>query len=899
MKTFKLQQIKRAIQFSGLASFCMLSGSFSHADAALIIDHNSTDISLIPVTAIEQAKADLHIAYGHTSHGSQLIYGMGRSSGTQLDDFLNNSSYYNSRISGIRSGLYTWNNEGTGDRLDLRDTPFSGASDLGNPNRTAWEAATRSYLDSHSEINTIIWSWCGQASTSIANIDIYLNLMEGLIADYPGVTFVFMTGHLDGHGKTGNLHLANEHIREHCRTHDRVLYDFADIETFDPDGVDYGDLHPNDNCDYDGGNWATSWQNSHVENVDWWASGAAHSQHLNGNRKGYAAWWLWASLAGWGDCTDAAENLNGVVDYSDLDNIKVNLSWNDISQDNDSYVVQRRPEGGSWTVLTEEPPLDGNATGYSDTSLAAGFYQYRVIAHLNDNGEGVPCDSASSVITVEVESSEAPSSPSALSGIINGNSINLSWVDNSDTEAGFQLQRNNGSDWTTLYEEDVPDLESYTDTDLAPGSYAYRVRAYNRFAVFSDFAVSQNLDILDVPDAPSGLSAMAGDTSMQLNWTDNSNNEVSFVVQRDSGSGWILDYATVAADVTDYTDSGLTDGTYTYRIVARNDDGDSAPSNEDIAVIAHEPPLAPSGLVSERNGYSVTLNWSDNSDNEENFLVERQIDDSAFSLVATLDPDIIDWTDPALAYPHEYTYRLQAINANGSSDYTNTVSEMILETEPDTVILQSTSTVSDTFIRQSAPTSNYGATQYVSGMVNDSIRYLVQFDMTPFIDKKIIEANMYLFAWGQQNWQPGNVLDVYQILQSWQDDTVTWDTACGCFWEDKVGEIEMWDLLDHDDGYSYNHAYYPPLNITDIVQQWADGEEDNNGLIVVNATSLSIGLKAIEYGTKPYFEITYTDKPSCSTDFEADGDVDGLDVAEFASQFNADCLDDFAAIYGR
>lgn len=33
----------------------------------VIIDHNTTDLALIPQTAIEQAKSELHIAYGHTS----------------------------------------------------------------------------------------------------------------------------------------------------------------------------------------------------------------------------------------------------------------------------------------------------------------------------------------------------------------------------------------------------------------------------------------------------------------------------------------------------------------------------------------------------------------------------------------------------------------------------------------------------------------------------------------------------------------------------------------------------------------------------------------------------------------------------------------------------------------
>ncbi|RPJ06253.1 MAG: hypothetical protein EHM28_10405 [Spirochaetaceae bacterium] len=33
--------------------------------------------------------------------------------------------------------------------------------------------------------------------------------------------------------------------------------------------------------------------------TDWYNCGATHSMSLNANMKAYAAWWLWARLAGW------------------------------------------------------------------------------------------------------------------------------------------------------------------------------------------------------------------------------------------------------------------------------------------------------------------------------------------------------------------------------------------------------------------------------------------------------------------------------------------------------------------------------------------------------------------------------------------------------------------------
>lgn len=276
---------------SGLLTACSkkLNDDNGNGDnpADYIIDHRCVNLNSVPSEWITRAKQELHIAYGHTSHGSQLTSGM-----TGLVAF-----------KGVH---YSWNNGGTGGALDLHDYAMQG--DLGNPDRTTWASRTRAYLAANTDVNVIIWSWCGQVSSATeADISSYLNLMNQLETDYPAVRFVYMTGHLDGTGLTGNLHMRNEQIRSFCRANNKILYDFADIETYNPDAVYFGDKRPNDACDYDSDNngspdrnWAREWQNSHTRDVDWYSCSSAHSEPLNANMKAYAAWWLWARLAGWG-----------------------------------------------------------------------------------------------------------------------------------------------------------------------------------------------------------------------------------------------------------------------------------------------------------------------------------------------------------------------------------------------------------------------------------------------------------------------------------------------------------------------------------------------------------------------------------------------------------------------
>ncbi len=354
---------------------------------AYVVNHNSTDITQIPESAINTARTNLHIAYGHTSHGSQLTTGM-----TGLVAFANGGGLGLS----LPDDIFAYNNGGSSGALDLHDYAMGG--DCGY--YPQWVNNTRDYLTSHTDTNVIIWSWCGQVSgmSEQTMIDNYLAPMTQLELDYPNVTFVYMTGHTDGSGESGNLHIRNQQIRDYCIANNKVLYDFYDIETYDPDNNYYGDKLVNDACDYDSdgnssrdANWATAWQNSHTEDVDWYDCSSAHSQPLNANRKAYAAWWLWARIAGWsgGGGTDTEgptvpQNLVATV----ITSTRIDLSW-DASSDNiavTGYKIFR--DGTEIANSTDNTYIDNGLT-------ASTTYTYRVSAYDAAGNESPQSDSAS------------------------------------------------------------------------------------------------------------------------------------------------------------------------------------------------------------------------------------------------------------------------------------------------------------------------------------------------------------------------------------------------------------------------------------------------------------------------------------------------------------------------
>lgn len=237
----------------------------------IIADHSAVpQFELIPSQVIEQIRAGYKIYYAHTSHGSQI--------GTGLDMLVAENALY---------ALPTIHHPG---------------GDLGHNGDTSWVLPTRSWLNAHPDYNVAMWSWCGGVSYNTEEgINIYLNAVSQLENDYPNVTFIYMTGHLDGDGPSDNLYIRNNQIRAYCTANGKVLFDFADIESYDPDGNYYP--YENDDCF-----WCYDWCSSHsCPSCD----GCAHSHCFNCYLKGKAFWWMMARVSGWNSGAPVCGDIDG------------------------------------------------------------------------------------------------------------------------------------------------------------------------------------------------------------------------------------------------------------------------------------------------------------------------------------------------------------------------------------------------------------------------------------------------------------------------------------------------------------------------------------------------------------------------------------------------------------
>ena len=163
---------------------------------------------------------------------------------------------------------------------------------------------------------------------------------------------------------------------------------------------------------------------------------------------------------------------------SKISESRIDLSWTDNASDEKGFKMQRMIDGGAWGAIWHTR----DTTSYVDTGLAAGTYCYRIRSY-SDDGFSTYVLSTPNCLTVAGGSGPPPpSGPGAPSNLaivaVSGDDVSLTWTDNATDEKGFKMQRRPpGGTWLGIWHP--RDTTSYTDTDLSPGTYCYRIRSFN------------------------------------------------------------------------------------------------------------------------------------------------------------------------------------------------------------------------------------------------------------------------------------------------------------------------------------------------------------------------------------------------------------------------------------
>ncbi len=247
----------------------------------------------------------------------------------------------------------------------------------------------------------------------------------------------------------------------------------------------------------------------------------------------------------------------------------IELAWSYHARDAAGFKVERSPtQAGPWSSVG----ITNSTTTYADTGLTGStVYYYRLRAY-NKRGYS-PYSNKTDKKTSAKTDTVPPSVPNGLNTLAaNPNQINISWGASTDTGGsgmgGYFLYTNGVQFATTT-------ATSYSWTNLAAGtSYCVTVAAYDKA---ENVSAPSSQACVTTPAAPPSaptalLAAGASDSQINVNWKDDFNNELGFVVETaPAANGPWTGIATVGPNVTSYMQSGLTGlSTYYFRVHSYN-----------------------------------------------------------------------------------------------------------------------------------------------------------------------------------------------------------------------------------------------------------------------------------------------------------------------------------------
>jgi hypothetical protein len=363
-----------------------------------------------------------------------------------------------------------------------------------------------------------------------------------------------------------------------------------------------------------------------------------------------------------------------------LSSTSVRFTWADNSNNEAQFAIERRLSGsGSFIQIAT---VGANVTTYTDNTVLPGTaYDYHVRATNSAGASGF-----SNTVTV---TTPLPAPTSLAATALSPTSVRLNWVDNSNNETQFGIERRLSPSGTFAQIATVgASVVTYTDnTALSGTAYDYRVRALNG-TIGSAYSNTASVTTSQVaPAGPTSLTAtVLTATSVRLNWVDNSNNETQFEVQRRISPAAFAAIGTVGANVTTYTDGTAQAGTaYDYVVRTLNSAGGSAFSNMASVTTPQVAPAAPSGLTATYNTTTkvITLSWTDNSNNEQGFTAQFSYSGSAFSDMGSVGANVTSYNTGANPPTGSYQFRVYAYNGM-TSGYSNVASLIVTAPPPAT-----------------------------------------------------------------------------------------------------------------------------------------------------------------------------------------------------------------------
>jgi fibronectin type 3 domain-containing protein len=281
---------------------------------------------------------------------------------------------------------------------------------------------------------------------------------------------------------------------------------------------------------------------------------------------------------------------------------------------------------------------------------------------------------------------QTPAQPSGLQATAGNAQVSLVWSASAGATS-YHVKRatTSGGPYTQVA---APAMTNFADAELTNGtSYFYVVSAVNTAGESANSVQASATPVAPTqpPAVPTGLQATSGNAQVVLVWSA-STGASSYHVKRSTTAGG--PYTQIGAPVaTNFTDSGLTNGTtYFYVVSAVNSTGESANSSQASATPAapSQPPAAPTGLQATGGNAQAALTWSVSAGATSYHVKRSTTTGGPYTQVGVTTTT--SFSDTGLTNGTIYFYVVSALNSIGESANSNQASATPANTPADITI---------------------------------------------------------------------------------------------------------------------------------------------------------------------------------------------------------------------
>jgi len=383
--------------------------------------------------------------------------------------------------------------------------------------------------------------------------------------------------------------------------------------------------------------------------------------------------------------TTAGTGISAPVGLQTISRVgEVEVSWNAVNEPNlIGYLLTRASSTQDPFLPVSVDTLFTTAqTTYLDRNVEEGrIYFYRVQAVVDDTDRGIVRSSITAF--VDGESLEDNNPPAAPGDVIvslddeNLKLVSIRWTaptldsDGGDltTLAGYRVFRSRQTASSYALLMDLPaTVTSFEDTTVAALTlYFYAVSAVDSVTNVGPRSSGVSVTTRGLL-APSGLQATSGSQRITLNWSSNSEPELTgYELLRFASAGDTTPQATFSTVQTTYVDSPLTTGqTYVYRVRAVGTGGSRSSLSTFVSAEPQGTLSAPQSVSATGAITQVTVGWSANTEPElTGYQVLRFNDPSESTPNATYNTVQTSLVDSPLVAGSAFVYRVRALGLAG------------------------------------------------------------------------------------------------------------------------------------------------------------------------------------------------------------------------------------------